>query len=290
MIINHKDRPHQSEYLFIFFLILSILIADNSVINLSGKKKIQAMGIAVQSLSKSFGDHQVLKDISFSISKGETTVLLGSSGAGKSTLLRMLNLLESPDQGTLNIADMAFTFHKNQRTGQKQPSSAEACQLRRKVGMVFQQYHLWPHMTVLENLIEAPVQQGMLKPEARTKAMELLARMGLTDKANAWPSSLSGGQQQRVAIARALMLSPEVLLFDEPTAALDPAITNQVVEIINELQASGITMVVVTHEVDFARKIASRVVYLENGEIVEEGTAERFTAPQTKAFERYLQH
>lgn len=252
------------------------------------------MGIAVQSLSKSFGDHQVLKDISFSISKGETAVLLGSSGAGKSTLLRMLNLLESPDQGTLNIADMAFTFHKNQRTGQKHTSSraasTEACQLRRKVGMVFQQYHLWPHMTVLENLIEAPVQQGMLKPEARTKAMELLARMGLTDKANAWPSSLSGGQQQRVAIARALMLSPDVLLFDEPTAALDPAITNQVVEIINELQASGITMVVVTHEVDFARKIASRVVYLENGEIVEEGTAERFTAPQTKAFERYLQH
>lgn len=244
------------------------------------------MGIAVQSLSKSFGGQSVLKDISFSISKGETTVLLGSSGAGKSTLLRILNLLESPDQGTLNIADMEFCFHK----GQKQPSSEEACQLRRKVGMVFQQYHLWPHMTVLENLIEAPVQQGMLKPEAKTKAKGLLERMGLPDKANAWPSSLSGGQQQRVAIARALMLSPEVLLFDEPTAALDPAITNQIVEIINELQASGITMVVVTHEVDFARKIASRVVYLENGEIVEEGSAERFIAPQTSAFKSYLQH
>ena len=247
------------------------------------------MGIAVQSLSKSFGDHQVLRDISFSINKGETTVLLGSSGAGKSTLLRMLNLLESPDQGTLNIANMEFTFHK----GQKPSSSsapAKACQLRRKVGMVFQQYHLWPHMTVLANLMEAPIQQGIPKAEARDKAIGLLERMGLPDKANAWPSSLSGGQQQRVAIARALMLSPEVLLFDEPTAALDPAITNQVVEIINELQASGITMVVVTHEVDFARKIASRVVYLENGEIVEEGTAERFIDPQTSAFKSYLQH
>lgn len=246
------------------------------------------MGIAVQSLSKSFGGHHVLRDISFSISKGETTVLLGSSGAGKSTLLRMLNLLESPDQGTLHIADMEFSFPEK-----KSPSSnasTKACQLRRKVGMVFQQYHLWPHMTVLENLMEAPVQQGMSKAEARDKAMGLLERMGLPDKINAWPSSLSGGQQQRVAIARALMLSPEVLLFDEPTAALDPAITNQVVEIINELQASGITMVVVTHEVDFARKIASRVVYLENGEIVEQGTAERFTAPQTCAFKRYLQH
>ncbi|WP_419831365.1 ATP-binding cassette domain-containing protein [Endozoicomonas atrinae] len=247
------------------------------------------MGIAVQSLSKSFGNHQVLRDISFSINKGETTVLLGSSGAGKSTLLRMLNLLESPDQGTLNIANMEFTFHKGQQPSSSS-ASAKACQLRRKVGMVFQQYHLWPHMTVLANLMEAPVQQGISKAEARDKAMGLLERMGLPDKANAWPSSLSGGQQQRVAIARALMLSPEVLLFDEPTAALDPAITNQVVEIINELQASGITMVVVTHEVDFARKIASRVVYLENGEIVEEGTAERFTAPQTSAFRSYLQH
>ncbi|WP_422459920.1 MULTISPECIES: ATP-binding cassette domain-containing protein [unclassified Endozoicomonas] len=249
------------------------------------------MGIAVQSLSKSFGVHQVLRDISFSISKGETTVLLGSSGAGKSTLLRMLNLLESPDQGTLNIADMEFSFpQKKHQKPSSSTTSAKACQLRRKVGMVFQQYHLWPHMTVLENLVEAPVQQGMPKAGARDKAMGLLQRMGLADKANAWPASLSGGQQQRVAIARALMLSPEVLLFDEPTAALDPAITNQVVAIINELQASGITMVVVTHEVDFARKIASRVVYLENGEIVEEGTAERFTAPQTRAFKRYLQH
>ncbi|WP_067520269.1 ATP-binding cassette domain-containing protein [Endozoicomonas ascidiicola] len=248
------------------------------------------MGIAVQSLNKSFGNHRVLKDISFSIHKSETTVLLGSSGAGKSTLLRMLNLLETPDDGTLNVANMEFSFHRGSASHSSKTLSHKAVQLRRKVGMVFQQYHLWPHMTVLDNLIEAPIQQGMSKTDALEKANALLQRMGLPDKAHAWPSSLSGGQQQRVAIARALMLSPEVLLFDEPTAALDPAITNQVVDIIQELESAGITMVVVTHEVDFARKIANRVVYMENGEIVENGSAERFTAPQTPAFKRYLQH
>lgn len=244
------------------------------------------MGINVQNLNKSFGDHQVLKNISFTIEKGETTVLLGSSGAGKSTLLRMLNLLETPDQGTLNIANMDFAFE----SGHCPEQAKKSIILRRKVGMVFQQYHLWPHKTVLANLVEAPILQGLDKDEAKTKALALLERMGLTDKANSWPLSLSGGQQQRVAIARALMLSPEVLLFDEPTAALDPAITNQVVEIIRELGASGITMVVVTHEVDFARKIADRVIYMEHGEIVEDGCAERFTAPQTPAFTSYLQH
>ena len=244
------------------------------------------MGISVQNLNKSFGDHQVLKNINFTIPKGETTVLLGSSGAGKSTLLRMLNLLETPDQGTLNIADMEFAFADGHCAEQAKKSIA----LRRKVGMVFQQYHLWPHKTVLANLTEAPILQGVAIDEARTKGLALLERMGLADKANNWPLSLSGGQQQRVAIARALMLSPEVLLFDEPTAALDPAITNQVVEIIRELQDSGITMVVVTHEVDFARKIANRVIYMEHGEIVEDGSAERFTTPQTPAFTHYLQH
>lgn len=248
------------------------------------------MGIAVQSLSKSFGGQPVLKDISFRISKGETTVLLGSSGAGKSTLLRMLNLLETPDTGQLEIAGMSFNFQKDFQKKTDKHLHKQACALRRKVGMVFQQYHLWPHMTVLDNLTEAPTLQGLPKEEAREKARGLLERMGLPDKADAWPSSLSGGQQQRVAIARALMLSPDILLFDEPTAALDPAITNQVVEIINELRDSGITMVVVTHEVDFARKIASRVVYMEDGRIVEEGTSEHFARPQTDAFKAYLQH
>ena len=244
------------------------------------------MGIAVQGLSKSFGNNTVLKDISFNIAKGETTVLLGSSGAGKSTLLRMMNLLETPDSGIMHIADMDFHFDQQ---SDKQLAT-EATTLRRKVGMVFQQYHLWPHMTVMGNLIEAPIQQGMSKKQAYVRATELLERMGLSDKVDAWPASLSGGQQQRVAIARALMLSPDVLLFDEPTAALDPAITNQVVEIIKELSDTGITQVVVTHEVEFARKIASRVIYLENGMIVEDGTADHFDTPQTEAFQAYLKH
>ncbi|OED46084.1 arginine ABC transporter ATP-binding protein ArtP [Endozoicomonas sp. (ex Bugula neritina AB1)] len=244
------------------------------------------MGIAVQGLSKSFGNNTVLKNISFNIVKGETTVLLGSSGAGKSTLLRMLNLLETPDSGTLHIADMKLRFDSLDN-----PSPVtEATAVRRKVGMVFQQYNLWPHMTVMGNLIEAPVQQGLSKNQARSKASDLLKRMGLTDKSDAWPASLSGGQQQRVAIARALMLSPDVLLFDEPTAALDPAITNQVVDIIKELSDTGITQVVVTHEVEFAKKIASRVIYLENGMIVENGSAECFSKPQTSAFQAYLNH
>ncbi len=244
------------------------------------------MGIVVQSLSKSFGTTQVLKDISFEISKGETTVLLGASGAGKSTLLRILNLLEIPDSGQMKIAGMSFKFDQ----GHSHHLVKQASALRRRVGMVFQQYHLWPHMSVLANLIEAPLVQGTPKDQAITRAQELLKRMGLSEKEHAWPSSLSGGQQQRVAIARALMLSPDVLLFDEPTAALDPAITNQVVEIINELSASGITLVVVTHEVEFARKIASRVVYLEDGLIVEEGTSDHFIHPKTEAFKAYLQH
>ena len=247
------------------------------------------MGIEVQGLSKSFGTSEVLKDIHFSIPKGETTVLLGASGAGKSTLLRMLNLLEIPDSGSMKIAEMNFSFGSDPAKAKNDKSlKKQSCALRRKVGMVFQQYNLWPHMTVLQNLVEAPVVQGTPKLQAQDKALELLNRVGLADKANAWPSSLSGGQQQRVAIARALMLSPEVLLFDEPTAALDPAITNQVVEVIKELSESGITQVVVTHEVEFARKIASRVIYLENGHIVEDGPAERFHQPQTEAFRNYL--
>ncbi len=243
-------------------------------------------GIVVEGLSKAFGSTQVLKDISFTIPRGETTVLLGASGAGKSTLLRMLNLLETPDKGTMRIADMTFNFSD----GDNKHLNKQACALRRKVGMVFQQYNLWPHMTVLNNLIEAPVVQGMPKEKATTKARELLERVGLSEKADAWPSSLSGGQQQRVAIARSLMLSPDVLLFDEPTAALDPAITNQVVEVIRELSQSGITQVVVTHEVEFARKIASKVIYLENGHIVEEGPSDHFNQPQTEAFRSYLEH
>lgn len=243
-----------------------------------------SMSIQVKQINKSYGDTQVLHDVSFECHNGETLVLLGPSGAGKSSLLRVLNLLETADNGQLSIADHCFDF--NQPIEEKQER-----QLRRKVGMVFQQYNLWPHMTVMENLIEAPVKVvGIPAEQAKQQALEVLTTLKLADKADTWPMQLSGGQQQRVAIARALMMKPDVLLFDEPTAALDPEITNQVVEIIKQLSATGITQVVVTHEVDFAKKIASHVLYLEQGRIVEHGTHDVFTQPQTEKFADYLNH
>ncbi|HDY8198042.1 TPA: arginine ABC transporter ATP-binding protein ArtP [Vibrio vulnificus] len=246
--------------------------------------QISSMSIQVKSVNKSYGSNQILHNISFECAKGETLVLLGPSGAGKSSLLRVLNLLESADNGQLTIANQAFNFASS-------PSEADGLLLRRKVGMVFQQYNLWPHLTVIENLIEAPIRVlGVAKAEAIEQAREILATLQLADKADAWPLQLSGGQQQRVAIARALMMKPEVLLFDEPTAALDPEITNQVVKIISGLSDTGITQVVVTHEVDFAKKIASHVLYLEKGHIVEHGTKQAFSEPQTRAFAEYLKH
>lgn len=246
--------------------------------------QISSMSIQVKSVNKSYGSNQILHNISFECAKGETLVLLGPSGAGKSSLLRVLNLLESADNGQLTIANQAFDFASS-------PSEADGLLLRRKVGMVFQQYNLWPHLTVIENLIEAPIRVlGVAKAEAIEQAREILATLQLADKVDAWPLQLSGGQQQRVAIARALMMKPEVLLFDEPTAALDPEITNQVVKIISGLSDTGITQVVVTHEVDFAKKIASHVLYLEKGHIVEHGTKQAFSEPQTRAFAEYLKH
>ncbi|MGR5062273.1 arginine ABC transporter ATP-binding protein ArtP [Photobacterium sp. DNB22_13_2] len=242
------------------------------------------MSIQVKSVNKFYGDTQVLHDVEFTCGKGETLVLLGPSGAGKSSLLRVLNLLENANSGQLQVANEAYDF--SQSICEKQ-----ALKLRRKVGMVFQQYNLWPHLTVMENLIEAPMKvTGMNKELATKEAIALLTRLQLADKADAWPLQLSGGQQQRVAIARALMMKPEVLLFDEPTAALDPEITNQVVKIINDLGETGITQVVVTHEVDFAKKIASHVLYLEKGHMVEHGTKEAFTHPATPEFAEYLAH
>ncbi|MEG3221703.1 arginine ABC transporter ATP-binding protein ArtP [Vibrio gigantis] len=242
------------------------------------------MSIQVKSINKSYGDTQVLHDISFDCESGETLVLLGPSGAGKSSLLRVLNLLEIADNGELDIANEQFDFSS-------QIQEKQGLKLRRKVGMVFQQYNLWPHMTVMENLIEAPTKvAGLDKQEAIKQAQEVLKTLQLADKADAWPLQLSGGQQQRVAIARALMMKPDVLLFDEPTAALDPEITNQVVSIIKELSGTGITQVVVTHEVDFAKKIASHVLYLEKGNIVEHGTSDSFVNPQTPEFAEYLTH
>lgn len=242
------------------------------------------MSIQLNGINCYYGAHQALFDIQLACPQGETLVLLGPSGAGKSSLLRVLNLLEMPRSGTLEIAGNRFDFTKP-------PGDVAIRELRQNVGMVFQQYNLWPHLTVVHNLIEAPCRVlGLSKAQAHERAAKLLDRLRLTTFADRYPLHLSGGQQQRVAIARALMMEPAVLLFDEPTAALDPEITAQIVSIIRELAQTNITQVIVTHEVEVARKTASRVVYMENGYIVEQGDASRFTQPQTEAFAHYLSH
>ena len=243
------------------------------------------MTIRVKNLNFFYGSSQALFDINLEANEGDTVVLLGPSGAGKSTLIRTLNLLEVPKSGELSIANNDFNL-SNARANPK-----AIRQLRQDVGMVFQQYHLWPHLTVIENLIEAPMKvRGVNENEAKADAMELLKRLRLEQLADRFPLHLSGGQQQRVAIARALMMKPQVLLFDEPTAALDPEITAQVVDIIKELQETGITQVIVTHEVNVAQKVATKVVYMEQGKIVEIGSADCFENPKTEQFKQYLSH
>lgn len=244
------------------------------------------MDIELQQISKSWAGQPILSEVSLHCPAGETLVLLGPSGAGKSSLLRLMNLLDTPDSGQLTIAGEHFAFPESQGRLQKR-----AQLLRAKVGMVFQQYHLWPHLTVEQNLLEAPLKVlGINKNAAQDKAMQLLAQLKLSDKAQAWPNALSGGQQQRVAIARALMMNPKVLLFDEPTAALDPEITKEVADIILQLAKTGITQVVVTHEVGFARRVASKVAYLEQGRLIEYGDAHLLDNPQTERFAEFLKH
>ena len=243
------------------------------------------MTIRVKNLNFFYGSSQALFDINLEANEGDTVVLLGPSGAVKSTLIRTLNLLEVPKSGELSIANNDF----NLSNAMANPKAIR--QLRQDVGMVFQQYHLWPHLTVIENLIEAPMKvRGVSENEAKADAMELLKRLRLEQFADRFPLHLSGGQQQRVAIARALMMKPQVLLFDEPTAALDPEITAQVVDIIKELQETGITQVIVTHEVNVAQKVATKVVYMEQGKIVEIGSADCFENPKTEQFKQYLSH
>ena len=243
------------------------------------------MAIRVKNLNFFYGASQALFDIDLEAEEGDTVVLLGPSGAGKSTLIRTLNLLEVPTSGELSIANNEFDLSK----ATANPKAIR--QLRQDVGMVFQQYNLWPHLTVIENLIEAPMKVlGKNEATAKAEAMELLKRLRLQKYADRFPLHLSGGQQQRVAIARALMMKPQVLLFDEPTAALDPEITAQVVDIIKELQETGITQVIVTHEVNVAQKVATKVVYMEQGKIVEMGSTDCFEHPQTEQFKQYLSH
>ncbi len=218
--------------------------------------------IYVNDLHKSFGELEVLKGVSQHITRGEKVVVIGPSGSGKSTFLRCLNLLEVPTKGTITLDGEVITSPK-----------CNINKVRRKMGMVFQQFNLFPHKTVLENIMLAPVHHKLLtKEQARDKAMGLLERVNLTEKANAYPRQLSGGQQQRIAIVRALAMDPEVMLFDEPTSALDPEMVGEVLDVMKQLAVSGMTMVVVTHEMGFAREVGDRVLFMDEGIIMEEGT------------------
>ena len=235
--------------------------------------------IVTKNLKKSFHGNQVLKGIDEHIEKGEKVVIIGPSGSGKSTFLRCLNLLEEPTEGEI-------WFEGNNITDKK----TDINQLRQKMGMVFQQFNLFPHMTVKENITLAPVQLGIMsKEEADTKAMQLLQRVGLPEKADQYPKQLSGGQKQRIAIARALAMNPDVMLFDEPTSALDPEMVGEVLEIMKELAQTGMTMVVVTHEMGFAREVATRVIFIDEGKIQEENTPDEFFAhPKNPRLQEFL--
>ncbi|MBW6410224.1 amino acid ABC transporter ATP-binding protein [Clostridium weizhouense] len=227
--------------------------------------------IHVKDLHKSFGKNKVLTGIDDHIKKGEVVVVIGPSGSGKSTFLRCLNLLEEPTSGTIEFEGKNITS-----------SDVNINKMREKMGMVFQQFNLFPHKTVLQNINLAPVKvKGLSNEEATRKSMELLDKVGLKDKANAYPSSLSGGQKQRIAIARALAMEPDVMLFDEPTSALDPEMVGEVLNVMKDLAKEGMTMVVVTHEMGFAREVGDRIVFMDGGNIIEEGTPEQvFKSPQ----------
>ena len=235
--------------------------------------------ITVSNLCKSFGGLEVLKGVNVEIDKGDVICVIGPSGSGKSTFLRCLNLLETPTSGSI-------LFEGDELTDKK----IDLNRHRQKMGMVFQQFNLFPHMTVLDNLTCAPIMlKKTPKAEAEKKAMELLARVGLADRADAWPNQLSGGQKQRVAIVRALSMEPDVMLFDEPTSALDPEMVGEVLDVMKELAKSGMTMVVVTHEMGFAREVASRVLFLDDGVIAEEGTPDEiFGAPKCERLQSFL--
>ncbi|CAD5896574.1 glutamine ABC transporter ATP-binding protein [Carnobacterium maltaromaticum] len=236
--------------------------------------------IKIAHLKKSFGDVEVLKDINEEVNKGEVVVIIGPSGSGKSTLLRCLNLLEEPTSGDIIFEDTTIT-----KVGQDKLN-----QLREKMGMVFQSFNLFPHMTVVENLKIAPMKvKGLTATEAEEKAKDLLAKVGLADKADVYPASLSGGQQQRVAIARALAMDPDVMLFDEPTSALDPEMVGEVLKVMKDLAESGMTMVVVTHEMGFAKEVSDRVLFMDAGYIVEQGTpTEVFEHPKNERTQDFL--
>ncbi|WP_322026102.1 ABC transporter ATP-binding protein [Burkholderia sp. BCC1977] len=246
------------------------------------------VALSVKNIHKSFGDHHVLKGISLDAHEGDVISILGASGSGKSTFLRCLNLLETPDDGSVALAGEALAM-KRARDGKLHPSDRrQVDRIRSQLGMVFQNFNLWSHMTVLDNLVEGPLRvQKRSRAEAVEEAEALLARVGLADKRGYYPAHLSGGQQQRVAIARALAMHPKVMLFDEPTSALDPELVGEVLRVMRSLAEEGRTMLVVTHEMGFARHVSNRVMFLHQGEVDTDGTPDEVFGGQTS--ERFRQ-
>jgi len=235
--------------------------------------------IKLENIHKYFGELHVLHGVNLEVAEGEKVVIIGPSGSGKSTLIRCINLLEKPEEGSVVVDEVNLLT-----------TPAAVAKVRQSMGMVFQQFNLYPHMTVLENLILAPIKlKGISRDEAITSGLLYLERVGLQDKANAYPAQLSGGQQQRVAIARALNMKPKIMLFDEPTSALDPEMIQEVLDVMIALAGEGITMVVVTHEMGFARKVADRVIFMADGEIIEQNTPEEFfTNPKHNRTRQFL--
>ena len=235
--------------------------------------------INLDNINKYFGNLHVLNGVNLKVAEGEKVVIIGPSGSGKSTLIRCINLLERPEEGRVVVDDIDLLA-----------TPAAVAKVRQSMGMVFQQFNLYPHMTVLENLILAPMKlKGLSREEASNSAMLYLERVGLKDKADAYPAQLSGGQQQRVAIARALTMKPKIMLFDEPTSALDPEMIQEVLDVMIDLAGEGITMVVVTHEMGFARKVADRVIFMADGNILEENTPDKFfTNPEHVRAKQFL--
>lgn len=243
--------------------------------------------LRVRELNKSFGDLHVLKNVELSINKGEVVSIIGASGSGKSTFLRCLNAMEMPQSGFMDFGEFAFDFREQARA---HPTDEQLQKLRTEIGMVFQSYHLWPHMTVLENIIEAPMRvKNMARKEAIEIAESLLEKVGLADKRDQYPNRLSGGQQQRVAIARALAMKPKMMLFDEATSALDPELVGEVLALIASLAEEGMTMLLVTHEIAFAREVSSRVLFFDQGVMAEDGPPEKVLVnPESPRLQKFL--
>ena len=246
--------------------------------------------LKIKNLEKSFGDNKVLKGIDLNASQGDVISIIGSAGSGKSTLLRCVNFLENANHGTINVCGYEIDCAKENLEKPGKELQGNIIKIRKKLGMVFQSFNLWSHMTILENIIEAPIHVlGKKRKDAEDEALVLMEQVGIQDKANSYPIHLSGGQQQRVAIARALAISPEILLFDEPTSSLDPELVDEVLGVMRKLADDGKTMLVVTHEMEFAKKVSNKVIFLHDGLVEEAGHPDTvFTNPSSERCRNFL--